>query len=453
MTNENTSLDRVNRWIKNSVTLKLLTIGILILILLIPSSMIQSIIRERESLSMSTIYEVSSKWAEEQTISGPVISIPLIYEYQNKVKKEGSDEMEIVVYKQVKSLTLLPKDLYISGNVSPRKLRRGIYEIVVYESSLQVKGNFDLNLNIDEVGLKEIQWDKASISIGMSDLRGIKEGIRFNIGKETYTVLPGSKNNVLPSGVSLQPKNLKEGEIMDFSFDLNLQGSQNLSFLPMGGVTEVKINSGWTSPSFNGSFLPDERSVTDNGFEATWKVLQLNRNYAQSWIGAIDIMRLNESRFGVDLILPLDDYQKSMRSAKYAVMTLALTFLVFFLVEILNNRKIHPLQYTLVGLGLCLFYVLLVSISEHSNFNFAYAISTTAIVMMISLYSLTILKRKKTTLTLTGILIAIYGFVFVTLQLADYALLLGSVGLTIILGLTMYFTRKIDWYNLQKEKE
>ena len=160
---------------------------------------------------------------------------------------------------------------------------------------------------------------------------------------------------------------------------------------------------------------------------------------------------MQNSAFGVNLIMPLDDYQKSMRSAKYAAMTIALTFLIFFLVEILNGRKIHPFQYVLVGLGLVLFYVLLVSISEHSNFNLAYLISSVAIVSMITLYSYSIFRVRKLTLLLFATLVGIYGFLFVTLQLADYALLMGSAGLTLILGLTMYFTRNVNWYKLNKD--
>ena len=152
-------------------------------------------------------------------------------------------------------------------------------------------------------------------------------------------------------------------------------------------------------------------------------------------------------------MLPIDDYHKSMRSAKYGVMCIALTFLIFFLVEILNKRRIHPFQYALVGLGLVLFYVLLVSISEHSNFNLAYLISSIAIVSMISLYSLSVFKEKKLSLLLLLTLIAVYGFLFVTLQLADYALLMGSIGLTLILSATMYFSRNINWYNLNQEDE
>ncbi|MEM9340842.1 MAG: cell envelope integrity protein CreD, partial [Bacteroidota bacterium] len=207
------------------------------------------------------------------------------------------------------------------------------------------------------------------------------------------------------------------------------------------------LNSSWNAPSFYGSFLPTEREITDKGFISKWNVLELNRNFPQSWVG-IHQHDISSSAFGVDLIIPIDDYQKSMRSAKYAVLTLSLTFLVFFLVEVMNKRKIHPFQYALVGLGICLFYILLISISEHTHFNFAYGISAAAIITMISLYSLTVFKRLKLSLILAATLIGIYAFVFVTLQLADFALLLGSIGLTVILGLTMFFTRNINWYKL-----
>jgi inner membrane protein len=245
----------------------------------------------------------------------------------------------------------------------------------------------------------------------------------------------------------------KIGRKVDFEFLLDLRGSQNMSFVPIGNITEVNMQSGWESPSFNGNFLPDTREPNSDGFKANWLILQLNRNFPQSWIETDQSAKMQELAFGVDLILPLDDYQKSMRSAKYGVMTIALTFLVFFLVEILNKRKIHTFQYILVGLALCLFYILLVSISEHTNFNFAFGISAMGIVLMITLYSLSIFKVMKLMFLLMFTLVGIYGFLFITLQLADFALLMGSIGLTLILGATMYFTRKINWYKLNIETE
>ncbi|MDH5609530.1 MAG: cell envelope integrity protein CreD [Cyclobacteriaceae bacterium] len=446
MNEENTTLEKVNHWIKNSVTLKLTTIIILVLLLLIPASMIKSIIHEREDLNEQSVREVSAKWAKDQLINGPVLTIPILYEIE---RKEGPEQY-------TRYLHILPDILTVNGNVEPKKLSLGIYEIVVYSSGLSFSGSYSFGKKIDREGLKAIQWDEAFLTLGISDLRGIEEEINLTWGGQQVSVQPGSKiSDIIHSGVTVILPDLEphhNGNI-DFSFDLTLQGSKNLSFVPVGSTTEVNLKSNWPAPGFVGNFIPDNREVTDQGFSSQWKVLQLNRNFPQSWMGTLASGNLENEAFGVDLILPLDDYRKSMRSAKYAIMTIALTFLVFFLVEILNGRKIHPFQYTLVGLALCLFYVLLVSISEHSNFNLAYGISALAIISMITFYSLSVFRTKKLSLLLLAILTGIYGFLFVTLQLADYALLMGSIGLTIILAGTMFFTRNINWYRLHTSSE
>ena len=441
MNKETSPIDRINSWLKNSISLKLFVITILMLLLLIPASMIKSVIHERESLSNQAIIEVSNKWAGSQQINGPIVSIPLIYEYKDEDK----------TYETTKYIHILPEELNIDGNISPEKLKRGIYEVVVYKSKLALSGKFLLNKDIDRNNLKEIKYDQAFLTIGISDLRGIEDQVILNWDNKNLNVEPGSRiSELIYSGITVKLPNIETNinKSINFSFSLNLQGSQNLDFIPLGSTTNVKINSNWPYPSFNGNFLPDHRNVTETGFEADWKVLQLNRNFPQSWIGNKHAEKIGQSNFGVNLILPLDDYKKSVRSSKYAVMCIALTFLIFFLVEIINKRKIHPFQYILVGFALCIFYILLISISEHSNFNTAYIISSISIIGMISLYALSILKSKKLSLFLLATLTSIYGFLFVTLQLADYALLMGSIGLTLILAATMYFTRNINWYEI-----
>lgn len=396
-------------------------------------------------LSHSTIQEVSSKWATRQQIAGPILTLPLIFRVEDK------DELREVT----RHLHILPEDLQFSGSVNPEKLRRGIYEVAVYRSQLKASGRFELT-DATFPQLVRAEWDRAFITLGISDLRGIENQITLNWNNQTIEAEPGSLiPQTIQAGVTFPLPDLSDaiGQVLDFSFDLNFQGSQNLSFLPLGKITDVALSSPWPSPAFNGAFLPDERQVSDNGFDASWKVLQLNRNYPQSWLDNQFSNELFSSSFGVDLLLPIGNYQKSMRSAKYAILTIALTFLVFFLVEVLNKRKIHPFQYTLVGLALCLFYILLISLSEHITFNLAYLISAWTIVTMITLYSLSIFKNAKLSLTLAGLLVLLYGFLFVTLQMQDFALLMGSLGLVAILSLTMYFTRQIDWYNLKPEEE
>ncbi len=445
MNKENNSvIEKVNQLIKNSVTLKLLTICILMLLLLIPASMIMSIIQERKRLNEQAVAEVSAMWADQQRINGPVLTIPLLYEYR--------EEDEII--QETRYWHLLPKNLKASGEVQPEELERGIYDVVVYQTSLSFSGKFSIGAIPDPVNLKETLYQQSFLTIGITDLRGIKDTVTLRWGQNQLPVKPGSKiPDIIDSGITIEIPDLanKLGTEITFDFSLDLNGSRKLSFTPIGELTEIRLNSTWAAPSFGGNFLPDDRKVDEEGFKAVWKILQLNRNFPQSWIGSKYGGKMEQSAFGVELIPGVDDYQKSYRSAKYAAMSISLTFLVFFLVEILNRRKIHPFQYILVGLALCLFFVLLVSLSEHMDFNLAYGLATLGVVTMIGLYSTSIFKEAKLTYLLTLILTGIYGFLFVTLQLEAYALLLGSLGLGLILAATMYFTRNINWYRLNIE--
>ena len=377
---------------------------------------------------------------------GPVISIPMDYRYKTE---EGYTEFTHYWH-------VLPEDLVIDGEITPKELKRGIYELAVYTSNLKVSGSFQIPAPPSSEHLHAIRYDESIITLGISDLRGIQNEIEFGWNGEQLKVEPGSKFSKLAySGLHI-PLNLEQAQLTQqhkFSFQLDLQGSEQLSFIPIGASTSVKLHSSWTDPSFKGAFLPDTREVNEKGFEASWKVLQLNRNFPQAWRGEEQFDKIKASSFGVGLLFSMDDYQKSTRSSKYGAMTIALTFLIFFLVEVVNKIKIHPFQYALVGLALCLFYILQLAISEHLGFNLAYCISTLAIVGMIGSYALSIFKVKRIVILLSLALLAIYGFLFVTLQMADYALLMGAVGLCLILAATMYFTRNINWYAIKEDQD
>lgn len=445
----------VHQRLKDSVSFKVIIIAILILLLLIPMGMIKSIITEREYQRESAIQEVSNKWAGGQCLKGPILTIPIVYETVINETEKGK-KVKTVTNTYKKSFHILPEAYDVKGKINPKTLRRGIYEIVVYESDIKTNGNFKIPKENDFAGIKHIDWKNAFVTIGINDLKGIKNQLLLNWGGKKLNVLPGSSiSKIIGSGVTVPLKGLEEfsGKSISFNFDLNLQGSQEVSFVPVGEVSTVEINSPWTSPSFFGNFLPDSREISEKGFYSKWKILQLNRNFSQSWFGDKNGNLLQKSAFGVNLKLPVDDYQKSIRSAKYALLILGLTFLIFFLVEVLNNKKIHPLQYILVGLALCVFYVLLVSISEHLNFNKAYLISSFSVISLISMYASSVIKYTKITILITSVLSTLYAFVYVILQLTDYSLLIGSIGLIITLGLTMFFTRKIDWYKVQLNKQ
>ena len=431
--------------LKSNIYFKIGTIVIIIVLLLIPTSMIESLIFEREATQNEAIAEVSSKWAEQQTISGPFISIPY-HRYIKEFSKKDSTE-KVVQIKEY--LHIMPSQLSISGIINPEKRNRGIYEIVVYNSKLNISGTFGpLDLEASDLLAKNVLLDKAEFVVGINDLRGIEEQINLNWNAEKISFNPGvSSNDVVSSGINaLLTLNPEDSTEYKFNLSLDLKGSQILYFTPVGKVTDINLSSPWPNPSFNGAFLPDNREVTDAGFKANWNVLHLNRNYPQTWRNAKN--SIQESSFGIDLLLPVDNYQKSYRSIRYAILFIGLTFLVFFFIEILNKVFIHPIQYILVGVALIVFYTLLLSISEHLKFNLAFIVSAIATLLLIAGYIQAILKSKYLTLLIIGILTILYTFIFVIIQLQDYALLIGSIGIFIILGLVMYFSRKIDWYNL-----
>ncbi len=439
--------------LKTNIFFKIGIIIVLILILLIPTSMVKELIEEREDVQIEAIDEVSSKWGSGQTITGPFISIP----YDRYVKRFNKKDSINEVVKIKEWAHFLPNKLDINGEIKPEKRYRGIYEVVVYESKLKIKGNFDnIKFKKLDVELKNVHFDKATLNFGISDLKGIEKQVALNWNNKSISFNSGtSTKQIVSSGINaLVP--IRTDSIVNYEFatEIDLKGSQYLYFTPVGKTTDVNIKSNWSTPSFTGTYLPDGRNVTDDGFTSNWNILHLNRNFPQQWIGSK--YQIEDSSFGTDLLLPVDNYKKSYRVAKYAILFLVLTFMTFFFVEIMKNVFIHPVQYLLVGIAIIVFYTLLLSFSEHIKFNFSYILASILTLLLISLYTTAILKSKQFGLLIFGILLIMYTFIFTIIQLEDYALLIGSLGMFIILGIVMYLSRKIDWYNVklgQKEQE
>lgn len=421
-------------------------IFILILILLIPAAMVQGLIHERMMTQQEAIEEVSSKHARQQNLSGPILTIP--YEVRKNVT--GSDG-KLTSTPVIQYYHILPERLDVTCDLIPEKRKRGIYEVVVYDTKLKYEGVYK-NFKFEQNGIRpdQLQLDKAFITLGITDLKGLSEQVKINFNDSNYYFNPGVQTDqVVSSGLNVPVVIDSLSEAMKFNYSMNLKGSESLMFAPIGKETKVTMKSDWKDPSFNGTFLPDSRKVGEDGFEAVWKVLHLNRNYPQEWSG--NKFGIYNSQFGVDLKLPVDIYQKSMRVAKYALLFIVLTFLVFFFVEIMNKILIHPIQYILVGIALVLFYVLLLAFSEQIYFNWAYVIASLMTIILVTMYCRSILKSWGLAIMTGSILIILYGFIFILIQLQDYALLFGSLGVFLILAVTMYFSRKIDWFDLKKE--
>ena len=443
MNNEEKSIfDKFNTWMRNSITIRILSIGLLILILLIPAFMVQNLIDERQYRSSEAITEVSSVWGGIQSLNGPIVSIPFKKTYIND-KKE--------MYTQIEYVHFLPSDLKIKGEILPEKRHRGIFDVVVYTAELTYEGSFEgFNLKEFKIEENDILWDKAFLSIGIPDMRGIQENVILKWNETELSFNPGIESaDVLNSGISTSVDlSVDKGSgIRKFAFKLNLHGSEEIYFAPLGKNTQVELKSNWNNPKFTGSFLPDKHTISEKGFVANWKILHLNRNFPQQWQG--NQFQAGDALFGVSLLIPVDHYQKSTRSAKYAIMIIAFTFLIFFFVEVLNKTRIHPIQYLLVGLALIIFYTLLLAISEHVSFNIAYLISSIATISLVVIYAHSFFKKMMLSRFTALTLIILYAYVFIILQLQDYALLMGSIGLFIVMAIVMYLSRKIDWYNFK----
>ena len=430
--------------IKSSIGIRIVIIGVLILALLIPSAFIRSLVHERAARRREAIEEITSKWSTEQTIGGPVITLPYTVTWKDE---KG------VTRTTTKYIQVLPETLNIEGELHPEIRYRGIYQAVVYNGRLDFSGKFAFEgirkLNID---LKDVLWDEAFISVNISDMRGIKEYVELKWGEQAILFEPGIKrgNNLFDSGASvgipLASGNLSDR--VDYAFQLNFKGSEALNFLPLGKATKISLKSSWSNPSFDGAFLPVQHQIDNNGFSADWQVLDLNRNYPQVWVENVSERTVFSSSFGVNLFTPVDIYTQTTRAAKYMIMFIGLTFLVFFLVEIFSSKKIHPIQYLMIGFSLCIFYLLLLSLSEHISFGWAYLLASLSVVILISAYVRSALEKKVIPVITAGMLTVLYGFLYILLQNQDYALLIGSVGLFLIMATVMYLTRNVNWYRI-----
>ena len=436
-----------------STTAKMMLVGVLTLVLLIPLEFVKNLIAERSVRQKEVIQETSKKWGESIYFYGPILKIP----YKTHSESLTVDQQTKQTIKQITSETkyayFFPDELKNASKVNMAEpLKRSLYKSNVFKAQMNFSGNYTKpNFDIEGIADADILWDKATILIRTTDMKSIKSQVNVKLGQNTYRFEPvqTAQND---SVTSLETKvvdiqDLQNNAKLDFKFDINYNGSQRITIAPIGKTTEAKMTSDWHSPSFMGNYIPDEKNkqISASGFEAQWQVLHLNRPFAQQ---SFDILPdLQRYAFGVDFLIPVDEYQQNERAAKYGFLVIGLTFLIFFLIQSISKIGIHIFQYSMIGLALIMFYTLLISITEHSSFSLAYIIAGSSVVALISLYSISILKNRKFPAFIGISLTVLYTFIYVIIQLEDYALLVGSIGLFAILSAVMYFSRKIDWTN------
>ena len=433
-----------------SNTAKMIMVGLLCLFLLIPLELVKGLISERSQRKKEMTQEVNTLWGSSIQFYGPVLSIPY-YDYESyNVEDSKTHNVTIQTKKVIKQAYFFPETLNNYSNIKKSKpLKRGLYENVVFTSTMDFNGNFEKpNFEKLNINPENIVWEKATIIVNTTNLKSIKSGLNIDLNNQSFSFESKSNNDsnygVLESN-QFDYKTLQNEDKITFKFQMKFNGSESVQFIPVGKTTNIKIDSDWNSPSLMGTFAANEenKKIDSTGFHAEWKLLEINRPFSQQYVE--EMPNLNEYLFGVKLLETVDQYQQNERASKYGFLVIGLTFLVFFLIQSISKINIHIFQYTMIGLALVMFYTLLISITEHSTFSIAYIIAAISVIVMIVLYSISILKNKKFPLFIGISLTALYTFIFVIIQLEDYALLVGSIGLFAILGAVMYFSKKIDW--------
>lgn len=424
-----------------SVTTKAVLIGVIVLLLLVPLALLKSVVSERSSQREQAYQRVAEGWGGALTFGGPMLIVP-------------TERLVIVDDKERilrSDMYILPSrlDMDVDVTLEPQPRYVGIYAVPVYLSKLRLQGEFDFAALQRSVSHPDVTylWSQSRLRLPISSVRSLREVTRAQFADrhvDLGPVGPGMYRGV-EAGVDLEE--LRKGQRTAFDFAVVVAGSRAVSMLPLGNVTTVSLRSDWPHPSFQGAFLPAERKITDQGFEARWQVLELNRTYHQVFTeGEIDVATLEQSAFGVGLFQSVDIYQRAERAVKYAVLFIALTFLTLFAWEQVTRNRLHPLQYLLVGLALSMFYLLLIALSEHIDFIVAYVTAAASLVLLIGLYIAGALRSSRRGLVAGAAMGVVYGLLYMLVLSEDYSLLLGAIILFVALAAVMLATRRIDWY-------
>lgn len=430
-----------NIWVKIGLTI------VISFLLMIPVSHIKDVIKERHEFGQLSKQAVAEKWSNSQAAGAIVFSVPV-----EQVVRSSGDKGKDLITTYKTDMHFLPSTLKIKADTESVIRYRGLYKVPLYETRLTLSGDFkDINPSTLDMKDATVKWDKARISMGIKEVRGLKDIVmkwndkvlKQDVGEMPSDLMKSAINGHINSDKTL----IKKGE-GKFFIEVTLRGSEALDFYPFGQTTTVDMTSNWGSPSFSGAFLPESHEIEDKKFQAKWKVLGLTRNLPKHWSGDKSFA-ISDSQFGVNLHMPLQSYQLNTRSVKYSLLFILLTFVTMFFIEAIYKIRFHPLHYAMTGAGLILFYLLLLSFSEHIGFGWAYAVAGTATVVTISMYVLGVTRVKKSAAIVFTQLGLLYGFLFVLLQQEDFTLVFGASGLWVILAVLMYATRKVNWFDLK----
>ncbi len=433
--------------ISNS-TVKIILVGILILLFLIPVGLINHLIRDRRNYQKEAVRSITEPLGGETEIKGLVIAVPYkTYntEYDSKNNKTVVTEIKYVIF--------APSEYELDIDVKPYYLTRGIFKVPVFNGTIGLTSQFSKfdysYFNIEE---KDVLKNDAILILGLSNTKNLTGQPKISLKEKDLSVTPVKYDKISPFSTSVyySLSGVDFTQNIELSGTIDFQGGENIKLHPIASDNVFNMTSDWKAPSFSGGWLPTKRELSENGFTASWNIAGLSTVYPKSW--------LSESKFiseyvNVSFMIPVDAYKKTERSVKYALLFLVIPFIALLISEIFSKKRIHPIQYCLIGFADIIFYLLLLSVSEHISFDFTYFICAIAVSLATLFYATAIFKNLKWGALVTGVQFVSYIFLYGTLQAEDYALLIGSIGLFVVVVLLMIITRKIDWYGLNESEE
>jgi inner membrane protein len=423
----------------HSPTFKVFGIALLALLMLIPLGQVQGLIGERSALRATATNAIAEGWGGAQELGGAVLAVPHTIRVRTATGWVTQEVVEII----------LPDELTVDAKMQPDERHYGIYKTPVYTAEVKVSGKF---LPADLATLPDAEsylWQRAELRIPIFDVHGIRRISEMNLDGGDRAFTP-SENGVAGIGAVAVPVDLSNsvGEVHSFRFDMTLAGTESLHIAPLARRTTVHIAAPWPHPTFNGMFLPASRRVDTSGFEATWQVLDLNRRFGQHWREGNERQAdINAAAFGVALYQPAGIYQQNDRAGKYGILFIALTFVAFFLFEVLKKLRVHPVQYLLIGLALATFYVVLLALSEQIGFTWAYVAAGLSVVLIVSGYATAILHTWRAGVVLGAMMTFVYAMLYGLIVSEQHSLLMGAIALLATVATLMHLTRKVDWYS------
>lgn len=431
-------------------------IAFLTLLLLIPLGLVQDVVYEREDLYRQATENIAAAWGKFQTVSGPILVVPYEVLEEKRISVSDQEDSEIaqkLVRKEyvTRYKVILPASVHFDASLDPEIRYRGIYRQALYNAPVSISGTFTLPPTADfGPNLRKVRWEDAWLAVGLTDLKAISEAGRLNwAGTEISDCKPGAMaENIVGEGfhIKLPLNEAAAGAVQNFSLRMRLRGSGGMAFTPVGESTTITLSGTWPHPSFQGSLLPVERSVTDKGFTAKWVISNLTRSYPQTGelnenSGTFDSLRTFAA--GVDLFEAVSLYRMSLRAANYGILFIAVTFTALFAFEMAVRQRMHLLQYAMVGLSMSVFYLILLSLAEHAGFVAAFATAAAVTVGMNSLYLAATLRSWKRGLLMGALLCGLYGLLFSLLRMEDFALLVGTALVVAMMAALMFVTRKL----------